>query len=487
MVTPAEGPSAAWGRLKLFISYASEDEVLAEAIARGLRDAFGPNFADVFFDKLSLRVGEEYRKQLADKLAKSDILIIVYTGATKPSHSFTGWEIGYFEANMDKLAGDGYPKEIVSMFLDTQPAPVAGYQGLSLRIPLNILQLDEPAFVNQNKLKAEEPICAWVAKQQKRVEKYREQLPIEEPAKPSANGVCEQIRLSVFRYLKTTVETVQKPQKQITIRCAGHLFRPNDTDLPNDATIIEVGSGTMSEIFGLTVSQLRWESFVQQVRDNRQKDAWIYGITIVVLSALQGLNIDNSQIIVSADESKSYRLILTTATKYFDDSREFSLYFVETFSREEYGDKKTTLLLKGLEQVCRFRFMFLEHDSKFSAENLLITRSERLPELASELLRELNLLRKDSLNAGLSEPTTWANFLDWTNITEMARTYEPVEREIRELVSNILRCKDKADEITALRTNLSNAVKKLAEGTRPHNTLLIKNMSEKLRELVSEA
>ena len=57
----------------------------------------------------------------------------------------------------------------------------------------------------------------------------------------------------------------------------------------------------------------------------------------------------------------------------------------------------------------------------------------------------------------------------------------------RELVSNILRCKDKADEITRLKTSLSDAVKKLAVGTRPHNTLLIKNMSEKLRDLVSEA
>ena len=38
---------------------------------------------------------------------------------------------------------------------------------------------------------------------------------------------------------------------------------------------------------------------------------------------------DNSQIILSSDEVKAYRVILTKATKYYDDYREFSVYFVE--------------------------------------------------------------------------------------------------------------------------------------------------------------
>src|SRR5271166_5224044 len=110
---------------------------------------------------------------------------------------------------------------------------------------------------------------------------------------------------------------------------------------------------------------------------------WRGAITSVVISSLQGpgINVDNSQIILSSDESRSYRLILTTATKYFDNSREFNLYFVEALKREEYGDRNTTLLLKGLELVCRYRFLFLERDSKFSADNVLITRAERLPEI----------------------------------------------------------------------------------------------------------
>jgi hypothetical protein len=54
--------------------------------------------------------------------------------------------------------------------------------------------------------------------------------------------------------------------------------------------------------------------------------------------------------------------VLTTATHYWNDTREFNLYFVETLRREDYGDKKTSLLLKGLDLVCRYHFMFLEDE-----------------------------------------------------------------------------------------------------------------------------
>ena len=56
---------------------------------------------------------------------------------------------------------------------------------------------------------------------------------------------------------------------------------------------------------------------------------------------------------------------MTTATRYYNDTQELNVYFVERWRGDEYGDQDTTLLLKGLHIVCRYRFLFLEVGSKF--------------------------------------------------------------------------------------------------------------------------
>src|SRR5207245_1353689 len=123
------------------------------------------------------------------------------------------------------------------------------------------------------------------------------------------------------------------------------------------------------------------------------------------------MNIDNSQVIISSDDKHVYRIILTTSTAYYNSTREFNLYFVEALRPKDYGDRNTTLLLSGLEIVCRFRFMFLEEQSEFSNRNISALPLDRIPDLARGLIRELNLLRRDSQEAGLDQPNVWRAFV----------------------------------------------------------------------------
>jgi hypothetical protein len=485
MVTPSTAPTPNAAavqprRLRVFISYASEDAALAESIANGLRDALG-DFAEINFDRWSLIAGEDFKKQLAAKLAQSDILVIVYTGNKKQSHGFTGWEVGFFEGVM-RVSSE--PKRIIPVYLDSPPDTVSAYEGIGLNIPRELLQLTTEQFAARKDITAEEPMCRLIEELQDRVDGYRQAAGFEKTRNRVApEQVFHRIRVNIFRYLKTTVDIVQQPQKQITISCAGTCFRENDADLPKQAKLVPLGVGTMG-IFGLLDEETTWEKFLSSV-SGPQKEAWRDAITSVVTSSLRGMNIDNSQIILSSDETSTYRLVLSSATKFFDNSREFNLFFVESLNRQEYGDRSTTLLLKGLELVCRYRFMFLERDSKFSADNLLITRPDRLPTLAGELVRELNLMRKDSLNAGLDQPAVWANFVDWSNIHEMAKEYEPAEETIRTLIDKVLQSGNTPEALKALQQQLSDAVRQLAMATEPQNTLLIKSMAQKLETLIS--
>jgi hypothetical protein len=249
-----------------------------------------------------------------------------------------------------------------------------------------------------------------------------------------------------------------------------------------------VGSGGPMAIFGLQDDSITWTKFLQSTSGNMYCDSWREAITSVVMSSFPNrIDVDNSQVVVSSDAAKAYRIILTTATRYYDDTREFNLYFVETIRRSDYGDEATTLLLKGLELVCRFRFLFLEEDSEFWHQSIKMMPPDRVPEIASRMQRELNLLRKDSRDAGLDQPNIWRRFVSWDHLTKMGADYVPREEKMRSVINRILDSKRKMDAIVPLRQELSDVLKDLAETIKPENTLLLKEMSAKLQELAEKA
>jgi hypothetical protein len=468
--------------LRIFISYASEDLNVALAVARGLSDALPEGFADVCLDKWFLQAGAEFKKQLETKLEKTDVLIIVYTGVDKHSHGFTGWEVGYFE----RVRRNDPSRRIIPLFLEDLPATAAEFEGHSLKIPRELLQLSLDQFNARNDIAEDDPLCVLITELQEEAAKIREQAGYPRAARNVKHDpvLCvKNMRLAIFSYLKTTVEKVFKPQKQITFKSTGAALQNCETDLPGDAKLIPVGGSPMS-IFGLGDEVMTWEKFLQLAK-GPHKDSWREAITSVILSSqAEQINVDNSQIILSSDESKTYRIVLTTATTYWDDSREFNLYFVETLHREEYGDRDTTLMLKGLEVVCRYRFMFLEATSQFSANNLLATREDRLAEMAAKLLRELNLMRKEASSAGLDQPSFWSRFVGWPLILQMGETIRPKEVSIREIIGRVLNTKDQIDALAALRQELSKAVGELEDATRSQNASLLEAMAKRLQDLV---
>jgi hypothetical protein len=355
---------------RIFISYASEDLPIAAAIGTCLKIALGDFFAEVNLDKWFLQPGLAFKRQIESKLQKTDVFIIVYTGAEKQSHGYTGWEVGYFDHVMETTTG----RLKIALYLDTPPAISAEEEGIPLGLGRDRLEMTCAQFESDLAVRPDEPICLLLEKWQAEVGKIVEATgfpkPQKKPEQDSAACV-RSLKLAIFRYMKGTVETTVQPQKQITIRVKGSALEQAIDNLPPDAQLVPQHAGTPMSIFGLQDEQIPWEKFLSSTADNRLCDSWREAITSVVMSSFPDrVNVDNSQIILSSDEVKAYRVILTKATKYYDDYREFSVYFVELLNRADYGDESTSNLLKGLQLVCRFRFMFLETDSEFSSQNI---------------------------------------------------------------------------------------------------------------------
>lgn len=474
-------------RFRIFISYASEDYQIADAISKCLTLALGSIFADIILDKRFMQPGIEFKKQIQSSLELTNVFIIVYAGTEKQSHGYTGWEVGYF----DHIMQTSPDRLKVALYLDKPPAISAEDQGVALDIGHDKLRSGFDEFMSTLSVQPDDPMCKLVAQWQESVDEIMKKggFPVQERTPEQSPIKCvTALKIAIFKYLKTTVELTLTPQKQITIKATGAALQESDTDLPGEAEIIPSGAGGPMGIFGLSDTNTTWAKFLESTSESRYRDSWREAITSVIMSSFPDrINVDNSQIIVSSDDTKAYRVILATATKYYDDNREFNLYFVEALQKSQYGDKSTSLLLKGLELVCRFRSMFLDDTSRFSGGNTRVIAPDRIPEMTSKLLRELNLLRKDSRDAGLDEPAVWRQFVSWEDLQQMAVEYRPREAQIRTIISGIAKAKGQIDLIAPLQLELAKTLDELQAKVRPLNTLLLKQMTRKLHDLEPES
>ena len=241
----------------------------------------------------------------------------------------------------------------------------------------------------------------------------------------------QQMLMAVFAQLKRSADDDNTFQKKLTV-----ITKPGwdleSIELPDDTELIPSGPGVM-DIFGQPEGPVIWSQFLRKAPD-KFRVFWKDVIEAVITSSMPDrLDIDNSQIIVSESEQHIYRVILSRSLRYFDESREFHLYFVEALQRKEYGHRLTTRAVRGLELCCRFRFMFLEDESEFSSSNISLVPPPKLPQTVRDMLRELNLLNRNAIAIGLNEPYIWRTLVPLSLLQETTEKYADREAEVREL------------------------------------------------------
>lgn len=481
--TPASQPEPPMFRV--FISYASQDREIALAVGEALKGALHDDFAEINLDKWFMEAGTEFATQIRKKLEQTDIFIVIFTGAEKESHSFTGMEVGYFMRVMENRPGK--PGKMVPLFLNAAPATMSSVHGIGIGFDSKVLNLLPEEFDAQNDVRPDDPMCMFIAGLQTRVDEVRASIglrPVKLRSDQDPIRCIKTMRQKIFQILRTKAEISFRPQKQVLFTTTDTAFMKSLPDLPADARLQPDPSGSPMSIFGLPDADLTWESFLTSISGNEYAESWRQAITSVISSSFPDkINVDNSQVVISVDKTKSYRIILTACTKYFDDRREFALCFVEGLRRKDFGNDGTSLLLKGLDLVCKFRFLLLEEDSEFSSNNILLTKLDELPDLAHSLMRELDLLGRDARDAGLHKAHVWSRFVDWPSLHKMGEEYQPQEQSLRAAIKRVLESQDKPEDLATLRKELASIVQGLETTMRPANTLLVRSMASKLQQM----
>ncbi len=472
--------------LRLFISYAREDEKIAIAVSNAVQIALGPS-AEVFIDS-GLRFGVDFKEEIKKKLDATDVLIVISCNTLKPAYGFTGMELGYFIHAMERESSRHFRRRVVPVYLEKPPDVLAEDEGVNVGISRDTLSMTFEEYESSLKIEYDHPMVKFLREFQSLIDQFREQgslskIPIS-PEQRDLLGLVRRMQLAIFSHLKSTPESTLKPQKQITIRTSDDALHEAGGDLPPDALLIPMGTGNPMSIFGLPSAEMSWSEFNNKTENAKFRDSWVDAIGSVITSSLQSqLDVDNSQVIVSYDEKHAFRVILTTGTRYFDGVREFNLYFVEYLKRPDYGDRSTTVVFKGLELLCRFRSLFLEKNSEFSSLSFRVANVRILRSLARNMEREMNLLRRDALEMGLDRANVWAEFVDWSRLLKMTELWRPLEARIRIALTQIRMVPD--DCLESCRTVLVEATKELESSMNVINGEAIQEMTDKLRKFTS--
>jgi hypothetical protein len=492
---PAEPP-----RLQVFISYATEDESLARAISDELRKAFGPTILKVSI-AAEFSLGSSWRQGLEDDLNSTDILLIVATGLQKLSHSFTGFEVGYFKGSKKyrpKMAHFDSDRLIIPIAIATNiPDPVVDLQSLQLETPLSPLMVDQASLKSQQKFLDS---IGYASKKNPLLRLFTRIQSVIKVAYPfneeELQSFDEQIRDSsrrlhetIFSELRKRISTESSPERKIIIRMESH--PPDPTSDPLSGATIEF-LGRSFEVFGFDMpapGEVSCESFLASITREKVAAAWADIIRSLIVAARRGDFRENRRLIASPDQTRFFRMFVARNVLYYSGVNEIHIWAVEVRSRD-YGDPKTTMLLKAISVGLRYRFMFLEQTSEFSPAAFILTMLDSFREKISDLIQELDFLLWTSKDAGLGEAESLLRIYGYSlqpgEIDQQANLWEKNKSALYSAAYAALGARNN-EELASKKIEFIDVLKSFCESTRGMNKEYTARTLHAVEDLVTRA
>lgn len=363
------------------------------------------------FSDQAIGPGRKFDDEIRQKLQEADYLLVFFTGALKPSHSYTGFEIGYFRARIDDQQASDSDKQIVSFFLKQPPDPTSEIQGIDISISAEDLSLSRDDYVRSVAAVAAAPH----AKPDALTQFFTQVLAIAEKRKPFPRNEDTAAKVARYRAVQEKIvpslrgdlydcissRVARSSVEQRFIRF--ELPKPATAHaslatIPDDARLTEEGDAF--QLFGIKAGDegILWQEFRQQL-DLRGTSISpvLYAIERALVSVVSPDATDSDQIIKAPHDNNLYRIIVTEQMEYFDGRLVVHMWFIRFLNRDQFGNKDTSVLLSFILVASKYRFLFLEKESPLSVEAFrLESNPESLKEKVRRLLRETILIEEES-------------------------------------------------------------------------------------------
>jgi hypothetical protein len=487
-------------KLHVFISYASEDAALAQAVNAALKSTFGYAVIKTTLDT-ELKVGTEWRAGLERALDEADILLIVATGRQKLSHSYTGFEVGYFKASKrinPKMRSFKSDRLIIPIgFLEKITEALSDIQTLNLTGQL------QPFLVDENTLRSDQQaedrdlsrsdlmklftclrdvVCT--------VHKFDDEMH-DDFKKKAKDGVGDLYKAFLAEFQKR-VANEKFPERKIIIRLPQSLnvgkLRELE-ELQKKTTLEFVGESF--ELFRISPNsnqEITWAEFADDVsHDANTTTGWNDIIKSLIEASRQDDFAENRRLLASSDGKRFFRLFIARSVVYYSGTLELHVYVVEVKSRD-FGDPTTTMLLKAISVGLTYRFLFLEgKSSEFSPDNIRATLPRDLPKSISNLLQELEYLVWLSNDAGLSKPMVMTMIYGGFRRGELetkVRAWEGLKTRLEQGALEVLRSAADHDKLVEAKDRFEDALSEFCAATAPMNREFLDNVLSRLQTIV---
>jgi hypothetical protein len=398
-------------RINIFISYASEDRDLANSIYNLLIETFP--FAPLFiYRDVEIRQGKDYAAAIDKALDRTDILLVIFTERMKMSHSYTGYEVGYFNRSKQQhsIGAAGFERIYIPFCIGAEiPDSLHFIEGVTV---------DKDEIYRVLKTKVESGVELAIGKDHV-VFKFLARISdllmqMVSTADSDFGGTARQVNLSapasqlyriIHEYLQGRISSETYPERKLVIRTSKRPTIGRDGAELDDARIELVGD--FSEIFNVSVMQslgqeYSWPEFCENVPSELQTSV-LSGIRMLTAQVLKGTG-ENYHVVTSVRRDKAFRLFVSKVVTYVSQKTEIHVYIVQMRTKE-YGDPLTSRLLKAISAGLRFRFLLLEEQSEFRPEKLghPIVSATDLKAKIVEMLGQIDLILRDAVDADLEE------------------------------------------------------------------------------------
>jgi hypothetical protein len=406
--------------VSIFLSYAHEDDDIVTAFQAALErlgKEVGQNLR-VFRDRTSILPGISISKEIQDNLRASDYLVVFYMGSLRQNVSWSGVEVGFFQALIgEDVRRDGKTeRKIVSIYLLEAPPSLTDIKGIPLGIETSALSLPREEYIRSisqhHASDGDEPLAEFLRAvallaESRQVGTDPTRADRQRTARENAinNEIIPAIRTAMYDSLGSRVARRSIEQNLIEFRLEPGSLRDRSEVIPPDAELQEHGGAFALFKLAQDDTTISWRDFKKHLGEVVRDEALIIirAMERVFDTAISTSTIvDNDQLVRAPADGKLYRVLVTRHFDYYNGKKIVNMYFIEKLKRYELGSEDTTVVLAFLNVAARYRSIFLEAESEISEDAFRVQGDpQKMKEMVDKMVKEIIMIEDDSIQLGL--------------------------------------------------------------------------------------
>ncbi|MBD9449668.1 hypothetical protein [Rhizobium sp. RHZ01] len=447
--------------VRIFCSYAREDADFLQAFLRAfasLNELVSHNI--IPFSDNDIQAGLSIDAVLTEKLQEADILVVIFADTLKKAFAYPSWEVGYFQGliNADMKTKGSTSRQIVSFFLSEPPKITQSILGIHMGLQKVELDLGKKEYLIQDLQNLPEDV------NKNDFTKFLFGITqLAEQRKPSTIDENEKLQRGIRRIAKIQKEIYPRLKGDIFDCISGRIAKDEkeqllirfelpkrDTEvpiIPDDTELICRGRSGIAfggMFSGLEPAKRTWAEFKAEIQKLDQPYGnVIHAIEQTLTSALVVGPVDNDQVIRSPVDNNLYRLIITEQFEYYDGRRTVNLWLFPFINFRTFGDRSTSLLLSFVVLAAKYRFLFLEAESPYSAARIKEIKSpNELQKTVLAILREVVLIEEEARALGLNTADAFVLIVPKDtpieHVSKHMKSYDDTRNALQEAASALI-------------------------------------------------